>query len=148
MIFEEIAFSALVAFWTRFWTLLASLSGAFWPPRWLKPVFNCSWSGQEPIHMIFFRLQEPPRALQEASKRLSEGFRVEYANRTPFWTHFWLQKESPTQKYEFYDFVIFTLDHFRTSIWDPPGLLSGDHLAPKIAETGLQGPLVPSKSRS
>ena len=49
--------------------------------------------------------------------------------------------------YEFYDFTIFSLDHFRTSIWDPPGLLFGGYLALKIAETDLLGPLGPSKSR-
>ena len=51
MLFEEITFSTRVASWTRFWTLLASLSGAFWPPRWLKPVLE------------FFL--ERPRAVQD-----------------------------------------------------------------------------------
>ena len=41
-----------------------------------------------------FRLQEPPRALQEGSKTLSEGIRVEDAIRIPFWTHFWLEEET------------------------------------------------------
>ena len=44
---------------------------------------------------LFFRLQEPPRALQEAPKSDSEAFRVEDAIRTPFWTHFWPPKETP-----------------------------------------------------
>ena len=35
-----------------------------------------------------------PIGLQEASKRLSDGFRVEDAIRTPFGTDFWLQIES------------------------------------------------------
>ena len=52
-------------------------------------------AAQEPIPNYFFRLQEPPRALQEASKRLLDAFRVEDAIRTPFWTHFWLPKETP-----------------------------------------------------
>ena len=47
------------------------------------------------IPTLFFRLQEPPRARQEASKRLSEGFRVEDTIRIPFWSYFWLEKESP-----------------------------------------------------
>ena len=51
LVFEEITFSARVASWTRFWTLLASLSGAFWPPRWLKPVLEF--------------LLERPRAVQD-----------------------------------------------------------------------------------
>ena len=44
---------------------------------------------------LFFRLQEPPRALQEAPKSDSEAFRVEDAIRIPFWTHFWPPKETP-----------------------------------------------------
>ena len=44
---------------------------------------------------MFFGVWRGPRALQEASKRLSAGFRVEDAIRIRFWTHFWLQKESP-----------------------------------------------------
>ena len=85
-------------------------------------------AAQEPIPYYFFSLQERLRALQEASKRLSEGFRVEDAIRTPFGTHFGLQKVSPgTSKInefcetfiKFQGFAIFRLDRFRTSIWDP-----------------------------
>ena len=50
--------------------------------------------GPRAISSYFFSLQECSRALQEGFKRLSEGFRVEDAIRNPFWTHFWLQKES------------------------------------------------------
>ena len=50
--------------------------------------------GQERFQYYFFRLQEAPRALQEASKRLSEGFRVDDAIRTPFWTHLLLTQEN------------------------------------------------------
>ena len=48
-------------------------------------------SGPRAIPTLFL---SGPRAPQEASKRLSEGFRVEDAMRIQFWTHFWLQKES------------------------------------------------------
>ena len=40
MLFEEIMFSARVASWTRFSTLLGSLWAALWPPRWLKTVLK------------------------------------------------------------------------------------------------------------
>ena len=52
-------------------------------------------AAQERFQLCFCRLQELPRALQEASKRFSRGFRVEDAIRIPFGTHFGLQKESP-----------------------------------------------------
>ena len=44
-------------------------------------------AAQERFQLCFCRLQEPPRALQEASKRLSRGFRVEDAIQIPFGTH-------------------------------------------------------------
>ena len=117
---------------------------------------EASKSGQEAAKRSFFRLQEPPRALQEASKRLSEGFRVEDAIRIPFWTHFWLQKESlgankslkslqPSLKIKvllFSALIVFgprfgtLLGSFWEGIW-PPG----------NAETSLLGGLGPSKSR-
>ena len=50
--------------------------------------------GPRAILSYFFGFQEPPRALQEALKRLSEDFRVEDTIRTPFSTYFWLQKVS------------------------------------------------------
>ena len=96
-----------------------------------------------------------PRALQEASKRLPEGFRVEDAIRIQFWTHFWLQNMILGPKKsskilatvcDFSGFAIFSLDRFRTSIWDPPGLILGGYLAPKMAETRLLGGLGPSRS--
>ena len=45
-------------------------------------------------------------------------------------------------------FAIFSLDRFRTSFLDPPGLLLGGYLAPRQAKNGLLGGLGPSKSRS
>ena len=66
MIFEENTFSARVAFWTRFWTLLASLSGAFWPPRWLKPLLEFLLERPRAVQDFFFRLQERPKRLARA----------------------------------------------------------------------------------
>ena len=60
--------------------------GGYRAPRGLK-------SAPRAIPTLFFRLQESPRAIQEASKRLSEGFRVEDAIRISFWTYFCLPKE-------------------------------------------------------
>ena len=87
MVFEEIMFSARVASRARFWTLLASLLGAFWPPRWLKPVLEFLLERPRAVQDTFFWLknvleifQEPPRADQdtffsapEASKRPPRG---------------------------------------------------------------------------
>ena len=50
-------------------------------------------AAQEPIQAKFFRLQVPPRALQEAPKRILDAFRVEDAIRTLFGTHFGLRKQ-------------------------------------------------------
>ena len=38
--FVVLPFSARVASGIRFWTLLASLLGSFWLPRWLKPLLE------------------------------------------------------------------------------------------------------------
>ena len=73
MLFEEITFSARVASWTRFWTLLASLSEAFWPSRWLKPVLEFLLERPRAVQDYIFGTQERPkrrpRAPQEATER-------------------------------------------------------------------------------
>ena len=53
----------------------------FWPPFWAQ-------LGREPFPISLFRLLRPPRALQEALQRLSEGLRVEDAIWNKFWTGF------------------------------------------------------------
>ena len=84
--------------------------------------------GPRAILTSFFWLQERPRALQEGSKRLSEGFRVEDRIRTPFWTHFGgLKREPGTSKIikilarvvKNQGFAILSLDRFGTSILGP-----------------------------
>ena len=114
-------------------------------------------SRQERFSITFFRLRRVPRALQEASKRLSEGFRVEDAIRTPFWSHFGLTKKTlgPQKsrksygRYAFFEMFTFSACFgFGTSFWtfwDP--LLDVD-LAPRPFETGLLGARGPAKSRS
>ena len=91
-------------------------------------------SGPRAIPALFFRLQELPRALQEASKRVPEGFRVEDAIRTPFWNHFGGQKRDPgTSKtikilakvVKNQGFAILSLDRFLTSILGPSWALFG-----------------------
>ena len=66
MVFEEIAFSARVAIWTRFWTLLASLLGACWPPRWLKPLLEFLLERPRAVQDFFFQPQERPKRLPRA----------------------------------------------------------------------------------
>ena len=117
MIFEEITFSARVAFWTRFWTLLASLSGAFWPPRWLKPLSEFLLERPRAVQEFFFcpksdprgfqerpkapesppladqALFRAPRDLQEPSKRLPRGLQGQFGSHfgtilDPFWSNF------------------------------------------------------------
>ena len=73
MVFEEIMFLARVASRARFWTLLASLLGAFWPSRWLKPVLEFLLERPRAVQDNIFGPWSPPRALQEASKRLQEA---------------------------------------------------------------------------
>ena len=84
--------------------------------------------GPRAIQDYFFRLQERPRALQEASKRVPEGFRVEDTIRTPFWTHFGgLKREPGTSKIikilakvvKNQGFAILSLDRFLISILGP-----------------------------
>ena len=71
---------------------MVSFWGAFWPPRWLKPVLVFSWSGQEPFHTLFFRPRRPPRAVQEASKSTSRGLqelrRLQAASKRPLGSDF------------------------------------------------------------
>ena len=59
----------------------------FWPRFWL-PFWTHFWAqlGQEPFPASLFRLLSPPRALQEAFQRLSEGIYVEDAIWNQFWT--------------------------------------------------------------
>ena len=68
MVFEEIPFSARVVSWTRFWTLLASLLGAFWPPRWLKPVLEFLLERPRAIQEYFFRARERPKSRPRAKR--------------------------------------------------------------------------------
>ena len=70
MVVDEIVFSARVASSTPFWTLLASISGAFWPPRWLKPIPPAASRRPWRVHHYFFGSPEPSRNLQGPSKRL------------------------------------------------------------------------------
>ena len=106
MVFEEIAFSARVAFWTRCWTLLASLSGAFWPPRWLKPLLEFLLERPRAVQDFFFQPQQRPKerpispwkpplgrpSLFKSSKRSPRGLqKASRANLAamlvPFWSH-------------------------------------------------------------
>jgi len=105
----------------------------------------------------FFRLQEPPRALQEALKRLFEGFRVEDAIGNQFWTRFGPLFGGPglsklrfsCERYcKFCDFAFFNQDSIWDPILDPPGLRFGSLLALKVVETSLGVPLGAPKSRS
>ena len=51
--------------------------------------------GPRAIQDTFFRLQEPPGALQEAFERPPEGVRAQDTIRIPFWTNFWTRFGSP-----------------------------------------------------
>ena len=61
--------SARVASWSPFWTLLASLLGAFWPPRWLKPVLEFLLERPRAVQEYFFRPQERPKSRPRASRK-------------------------------------------------------------------------------
>ena len=61
MVFEEIAFSVRIASSTPFWTLLASISGASWPPRRAQ-------ERPRPLQERPRRLQDRPRSAQDASR--------------------------------------------------------------------------------
>ena len=124
--------------------------GGFWGPR-------APQDGPRAIQTSFFRLQEPPRELQEAIKMLLEGFRVEDAIGNQFWNRFGLVFGGPglsklrfsCERYcDFCDFAIFNQDPILDPILDPPGDRFGSLLAPKIAETSLGIPLGAPKSRS
>ena len=71
--FEDIAFSFQVVSWTRFWTLLASVSGAFWPPRWLKPVLEFLLERPRAVQDFFFRPQRRPKRRPRAPHKPLEG---------------------------------------------------------------------------
>jgi len=84
MVFEEIAFSVRIASSTPFWTLLASISGAFWPPRPAQErprplqerprrLQDRPRSAQDASKTTPRAAKRPPRALQESSKRASRG---------------------------------------------------------------------------
>ena len=64
----------------------------FWGPILdfflLKPVLRGLQERPRAIPRLLFSALKVPRALQEASKRLSEGFRVEDAIRIPFVIYF------------------------------------------------------------
>ena len=74
-------------------------------PVWLCWLMLALLGAQEPLPNYFFRLQESPRGLQEASKRLLGAFRFEDALRSPFGTHFGLQNE-PLEPQKPRNFVI------------------------------------------
>ena len=67
-------FLARVASWGRFWTLLGSFLGAFWPPRRLKPVLEFFLERPRAEREHFF-------SAPEASKSLPSGFQE--ASRLP-----------------------------------------------------------------
>ena len=124
--------------------------GAFRRPR-------VPQEGPRAIPTSFFRLQELPRALQEALKRLFEGFRVEDAIGNQFWTRFGPLFGGPglsklrfsCEKYcKFCDFAFFNQDSVWDPFLDPPGLSFGSFLDPKTVETCLGIPLGAPKSRS
>ena len=74
------------------------------------------------------------RALQEASKRVPQGFRVEDTIRIPFWIHFRGSKKGSwdvknikilAKVVKNQGFAILSLDRFLTSIWGPSWVLLG-----------------------
>ena len=72
-----------VASWARFWALLASLSGAFWPPRWLKHVLEIVLDRPRAVQEHFF-------AASEASKSATRGLQEQFkrhpgAEKAPRW---------------------------------------------------------------
>ena len=104
---------------------------------------------------MFFRLQEPPRALQEAKKSPPAGITPLSCNPKPFYTDFDVQKGSPEpDKSTIFvrhpqSFVILPLTAqvaSGTRCW--PGLRFGSLLALKMAESALGNPLGAAKSRS
>ena len=66
-------FSARVASGTRFGTLPGSVLGAFWLPRWLKPLLELLLDRPRAVQDYFFPVLMPsksaPRGLQDRSKR-------------------------------------------------------------------------------
>ena len=68
---EVSPFPTRVAFWARFWTHLASILGAFRPPRWLKTLLESVLDWPRAVQEHFFSAPEAsksvPRAFQERS---------------------------------------------------------------------------------
>ena len=67
----------------------------FWLPFWLP-----FWAqlGQEPFPTSIFQVLRPPRPLQEALQRLSEGLRDEDSIWNQFGIRFWSQNDTPGPK--------------------------------------------------
>ena len=59
--------------WTPFWTLLGSLEGAVWPPRWLKPVLKFVLGRPRAVQEYFFSALDDskwgPRGEKKGSKK-------------------------------------------------------------------------------
>ena len=107
----------------------------FWPPFW-TPFWHHFWAqlGQEPFPASLFRLLSPPRALQEALQRLSEGLYVEDAIWNQFWTGLGSDFGAPgplkvrfsCERYcTFCDFACFSRDSILDPFWTLPGSLLG-----------------------
>ena len=73
MVFEEFAFRARVASWARFWTLLGSVLGAFWPPRWLKPVLEFLLERPRAHQEYFFSASEASNSVPRGARRVKKG---------------------------------------------------------------------------
>ena len=112
-------------------SMLDRLGVPFWlpfcPPFWAQ-------LGQEPFPTSLFRRLRPPRALQEALQRLSEGLYVEDAIWNQFWTGLGSDFGAPgplkvrfsCERYcTFCDFACFSRDSILDPILDPPGLSFG-----------------------
>ena len=94
--FVILHFSAQVASGTRFWNLLGSVLGAFWPSRWLKPLLEFLLERPGIVQEYFFSVLEPsksaPKGLPDRSKRPARG---QEASREPFDPIWMQQKPSP-----------------------------------------------------
>ena len=69
----DFTFSLRIRFRTQFWTFPGSLLGAFWPPRWLKPVLEFLLERPRAVQDYFFWLQERPKRLPRASHKRLEA---------------------------------------------------------------------------
>ena len=74
---EVSQFSVQVAWGPRFWTLWASLLGAFWPPRWLKTLLEFLLDRPGAVQDYFFSAFKPsksaPRGLQDRCRTAPGG---------------------------------------------------------------------------